>query len=96
MKIVVNKCFGGFNLSEEAVDMLVKMRAIWEREDYRDLERNDEDLVTVVEVLGSEANGFVSKLQIVEIPDSSTDWELNNYDGFESIIYVVEGKLHHA
>jgi len=39
--------------------------------------------------------GEVPGVQVVEIPDTTTDWEINNYDGMESVIYVVDGLLHH-
>jgi hypothetical protein len=32
----------------------------------------------------------------VAIPDEATDWELDEYDGFERVTYVVGGKLYHA
>ena len=51
---------------------------------YGNLERDDIDLVAVVEELGEEANGKFSELEVVEIPDS-VKWEIDNYDGIETI-----------
>ena len=52
---------------------------------YGDIERTDTDLVKVVETLGEEkSSGSLSELRIVEIPDG-VDWELDEYDGIESI-----------
>lgn len=89
MKLVINTCYGGFELSDKAEGML--------GEDTYELERDDPKLVEIVETLGKEAyNTDVSKLSVVEIPDNATDYEVNEYDGYESIIYVVDGKIHHV
>jgi len=48
------------------------------------IERTDEILIQVIEELGKEANGDWAELQIVEIPDG-TQWEIDDYDGIESI-----------
>jgi hypothetical protein len=48
-----------------------------------------------VEADAEAINGACAKLKVVEIPEEATDWELNEYDGLESITYVVDGKLHH-
>ena len=50
----------------------------------RDIERNDPCLVEVVEKLGEKANGRFAKLVVVEIPDG-IEWEITEYDGWESI-----------
>jgi len=46
--------------------------------------RADEDLVEVVETLGSAANGNYSNLKVVEIPDG-VEWFVNEYDGLEHV-----------
>ena len=52
---------------------------------YRDIERNDTDLIKVIEMLGCEkASGELSKLSIVEVPDD-IQWEIDDYDGMESV-----------
>jgi hypothetical protein len=89
MKICINKCFGGFSLSDEASQMLgFKTR-------YPQISRTDPRLIEVVSTLGEAANGFCARLAIVSIPDEATDWEIEAYDGFEGIIYVLDGKLRH-
>ena len=50
----------------------------------RDIERNDPDLVAVVEELGSVADGRCASLRVVEIPDG-VEWEIDEYDGIEHI-----------
>ena len=49
----------------------------------RGIERNDLDLIKVVEELGKEANGEHAELKIIEIPDIK--YEIDEYDGIESI-----------
>ena len=50
----------------------------------REIERNDPDLVAVVEELGEKADGRHAKLKVVEIPDD-VEWEIDEYDGLEHI-----------
>jgi len=47
-------------------------------------DRSDPILIQVVEELKDEANGRYAELEIVEIPDD-VKWELDNYDGIESV-----------
>ena len=90
MKIVVNKCYGGFCLSEAGLKLL-NIENAW------DIDRTNELLVELVEA-GADTveNGFFANLKVVEIPDEATDWELDEYDGYENVTYVVDGKLYHA
>ena len=87
MKIVINRCYGGFGLSD-AADQAIGVGFNGDRTDPR--------LISVVEELGPRANGEYSKLKIVEIPDSATDWEIGDCGGSEYVTYVVDGKLHHV
>jgi len=135
MKIVINRCYGGFGLSPQAEAMYLARKgqiAYFYREkrdsagnldfdlyeqvsaeqakesflfhtctaDYgsnpgkeklrgsyfsgRNIERNDPDLITVVEGLGDEANGQHAQLEIIEIPDG-INWEVDDYDGMETV-----------
>lgn len=80
-KIVINACFGGFELSEKAVSILGEGYAYeW------DIQRDDPELIRVVEALGEEANGECAQLKVVEIPEDVA-WEIKEYDGNE---YVAE------
>lgn len=132
MKVVVNKCYGGFGLSDKACEMVMKRKGLgcfrykqtkykhrdgaeeyircetfndsdiftyYQTEDLGEkvnrlsnetfwycgnLDRDDTDLIAVVEELGKEANGRFAELKVVEIPDD-IDWEIDNYDGIETI-----------
>ena len=46
--------------------------------------RTDEVLISIVEDLGSEANGKYADLKIVEIPDD-LDYVIDDYDGIETL-----------
>ncbi len=101
-KIVINTCYGGFGLSDEAIARLFDLKG-WQlikhtdgsrTVHYRgavhddtyfyagDLDRDDPDLVTVVEQLGTRANDWASDLKVVEIPDD-VQWHIREYDGRE-------------
>ena len=46
--------------------------------------RTDKKLVECVETLGEKADGYCAELKVVEIPDD-VNWEIDEYDGLESI-----------
>lgn len=82
MKIVINKCYGGFSLSEEAYKYL---GIPWDGYGFKyDDKRTDPKLVECVETLGNAASGVYAQLRVVEIPDG-IDWEIGDYDGVEWI-----------
>ena len=94
MKVVVNRCFGGFGLSQKALDILGAAND-WQWVGTDEC-RSDPRLIEVVEQLGAEANSRFASLEVVEIPIFATDWEINEYDGCESVTYVLNGKLYHT
>lgn len=80
MKVVINKCFGGFGLSKEAYKFL---SIPWDGYGDEFMEdRSNPDLVKCVEELGQAASGAFSNLKVVEIPDD-VEWEIDEYDGVE-------------
>lgn len=90
MKLVLNKCFGGFGISDSAAEILGV-------DEYDFIDRDDENLIALINEKGSDfVSGSFAKLKIVEIPDSYTDYTIDEYDGMERVIYVVNGKLHFA
>ena len=95
MKIAINVDYGGFTLSATAIK-LVKEKGV-EVNRWGDVEnRADPKLIEVIEELGTEAAGQYSTIGIVEIPDEATDFTIENYDGTEHVLYVLNGKIHHA
>lgn len=87
MKLVVNTCYGGFDVPKEYLkDFGVSS---WR------IERNDPKLVSLAEKLiakGKNSFGFTC-LAVVDIPDEATDYMINEEDGMEVVIYVLDGKL---
>ena len=96
MKVVINSDYGGFSLSDSAIEAYAERKGITLRKsvlssDYyfgnewfncREIPRNDPTLVAVVEKLGKKADGFCATLKVVEIPED-VDWEIGEYDGNE-------------
>lgn len=74
-KIVINKNYYGFCLSEDVKKRLNIVSSL-------DIERNDPRLIQIVEELGEDAAGYGAMLKIVEIPDD-VEWEIDEYDGSE-------------
>lgn len=92
MKLVVNRCFGGFTLSDELVRLL-NATSPYEYDEYS--KRSDESLVRLVETLGSNrASGAFAELEVVTLPENTTDYRIADYDGVETVWYVVDGKIH--
>lgn len=85
MKVVINNCFGGFGLSD-AAEAEFRERSGRSGSVY-DIERNDPDLVAIVEEMGVSANGRFASLKIVEIPDG-VNFIIKEYDGNEHIAEV--------
>jgi len=91
-KIVINACFGGFDLSDEAIAMFRERKGIadTERPTYADeIARDDADLIAVVEALGGKANTPHSEWKVVEVPMwlQEKGWLIEEYDGRE---YIAE------
>lgn len=84
MKIVINGDFGGFGY-------LVDSR-------YEDMVRSHCDDRTNPELIQFVENNpsLCGDLDVVTIPDSATDWQVDEYDGLETVIYVVNGKIYWA
>jgi len=92
-KVVYNDCYGGFGLSNEAIDWLLERGSKYIRlhEDSRfkrkgvwdEGPRHDPLLVECVETLGKEASDQFAKLAIVEIQGPL--YRVDEYDGMEYI-----------
>ena len=85
MKLVVNTCIGGFGVNSE---ILKKYNIQKDREKIR----TDEKLIQLIES-GVNCNTNYSKLEVVDIPSEATDYYIENYDGLEIVLYVLNGKI---
>ena len=81
MKIVLNKRFGGYHLSEGVYS---KLRALYwiDKKQADFLPRTDERLINAVELC--EKEGTAGALRVVEFPDDM-DWDIFDYDGMEYV-----------
>jgi hypothetical protein len=85
MKVVVNRCWGRFSLSQEACEALgLKWNGYDYSHRYNDKHRTDPKLVEVVEKLGDRANGSCAELRVIEIPNG-IDWYIDDHDGMETV-----------
>lgn len=93
MKYIINSTYGGFTIPTEVMDYL----NLEFRFDAPGDIRTDPYFIDWVQNNCAKlaTKGRKSELTVVEIPDNATDWELEEYDGLESITAVVDGKLVH-
>jgi hypothetical protein len=89
-KIVINKCYGGFSLSQDVKALYQKITSKVARDgswdEDADVNRDDPVLIQVIESVGVEnAGGTYASLCIVEIPDDVPEdgWIIQEYDGVE-------------
>jgi bifunctional DNA-binding transcriptional regulator/antitoxin component of YhaV-PrlF toxin-antitoxin module len=87
-KIVYNRRYGGFSLSEAAIRRYLEIKGGDEVDKY-DISRDDPILTRVVEELGSTANGYAAALAIRELP-AGTKYRIEEYDGIESVVTIDE------
>ena len=84
-KVVVNRCYGGFSLSEEAEARYNKYAeaAGLPPFDVYECPRHCPFLIQVVEEMGGKVDGSFSNLQIVSI--EGNQYRIREYDGMESV-----------
>lgn len=87
-KFVINRCYGGFGLSVEGLNLYNSLSEKDLRHSY-DIDRDDPFLIQVVETLGEKADGFNAELEIVMIPED-LDFEITEYDGMESYEIILK------
>ncbi len=68
-KIVTNRCYGGFGLSDQASMRYANLKELVVAPMHWKISRDDPILVQVVEELGETANGSCAELEVTEIPD---------------------------
>jgi hypothetical protein len=84
-KVVINACFGGFGLSEAALDEYKSRKGITDENFwYYDIPRDCPVLVAMIEEQGTAVNGGFADLKIVDVPDDA-NWYIEEYDGNEHV-----------
>jgi len=81
-KVVLNCCYGGFNLSNNAYKWLNDNYGLSVKESD-DLPRHDKRLVECVETLGKKVNGCCSSLSVMDF--NGNMYRIVEYDGYESL-----------
>ena len=103
MQMILNSCYGGFGIAgplkewEDQKNAGLDPDADWEKwYDLRDDEnRTNPEAIAILEEYGTKAcSGPYARLKVVAIPDTVTDWQIDEYDGFESVLYVDGGKIY--
>ena len=86
MKVVINKCFGGFSLSEETLRRFNELDIGYQRDDDPAIRSNPKFIELLEEIGLEKAGGRFAKLVIIDIPMERTDtWHIEEYDGLEHI-----------
>lgn len=94
--ILLNRCFGAFQLSKEAEEKVNYINKP-EYSQCKEIWRTDPDIIAIFDSMGSDKfSGSCSKIEKITLPDGITDLMINEYDGVETVIYVLEGKIHGA
>lgn len=94
MKIAVNKCFGGFSVSEAVYE---ELGIQWDGYGFLDNDsfgiesdnylewRSNPKLIEAIEKIGEDAaSGNLSDVRIIDIPDG-VEFEIDEYDGIETV-----------
>ena len=88
--VAVNRCYGGFSLSEKAVEMLCTRIGDPKIQSYSfdsSYDRHHPILIEVIQELGEEANGHFSEIEIEYIEEIYKDfYSISEYDGMEGIM----------
>ena len=80
---MINRCFGGFNYSDEAMAEYHKVRPGVEE---HEIERHDEIMVDIVKRMGEKAQGVGCLIRFKTINEIYRDYyQVDGSDGFESV-----------
>lgn len=85
MKIVLNRAYGGFCLPLEYADPL-----------GLDIDNNSFEVRTDPKFIEYVTANPWYDLRVIEFPDEATDFDIQEYDGYEELIYVIDGKIHYV
>jgi len=88
--ILINTCYGGFGLSEKAVELYTNRKKeidpLFEYNNEFSIKRDDPILIQIFHELGDEINDGYAKLKICNIDNRYKNcYKIHEYDGKESI-----------
>ena len=89
MKLIINTCYGGFHTPNG-------FKVLYPNTNDCDIDRDDPRLIEYCEAHPDELRFGCTRLKVVELPDTTTDYYIDEYDGAEEVIYVLNGKLEWA
>jgi len=87
MKIVYNSDYGGFSWPYE-----ICQKFGIHGNDYDHDNRTNPDIIAALEEYLSRRHD--TDLCVADIPDEATDWMVYDYDGVETIYYVLDGMIY--
>lgn len=90
MKILINRDYGGFGVKKEFLQA-VGLGDIFDADCVQ--VRTHSQLIEWVEQ-GINIGQTYSDLVVYEIPEEATDYYIEEYDGFEKLMCVLDGKIH--
>jgi len=83
VKVVINTQYGGFGLTESALEEYKKRKGITDDNLFDwEIPRDCPVLVSIVEEGGKDIEGDYADLKIVNIPED-VNWYVEEYDGIE-------------
>ena len=89
MQVIVNRCFGAFGISQKYMQKL----GLDYISEYDPEVRTNPELIQAVSINSSAVSGSCANLQVVDIPDEATDYLIESRDGYEYIVYCLDGKI---
>ena len=90
MEILLNDCYGGFGVSEKALELYNERSGndVTYISGYEGNFRVDPILIDIVKELGDAANDEYSELRIDHVPDGY-GYKIEEYDGLETLHLIV-------
>lgn len=91
MEIVLNRDYGGFCISDFAKEKLGLDTLVIHEDEIR----TDETFIDLIKKYGSaKIGGGCAYLKVYDLPEGITDYLIQEYDGFETLYYVKNGKIY--
>ena len=93
MEILINRCYGGFGVSDFG---LAKLRENNIMDDvYGYAIRTNSEFIKLFGRYGDKLFDEDSDVELEILPDDITDYDIQEYDGYETVIYVLDGKINY-